>query len=51
MPIDTTDLGQFNFFVLALDHVGTLPVAADTYTVVDGMDPSVTIDRPRTARP
>lgn len=47
VPIDTTDLGQFNFFVLALDHVGNLAVVVHTYTVVDGTDPGVTIDSPQ----
>ncbi len=44
--IDTTDLGQFNFFVLALDDVGNLAVQVHTYTVVDGTDPTVTLTSP-----
>ena len=45
--IDTTTLGNFTFTVTATERKGDVTTVTHLYTVVDAIDPTVTITTPR----
>ena len=47
VAIATSTLGAHTFQVFAIDAAGNLTAVLHSYTVVDGTDPSVTIDSPQ----
>ena len=46
-PSPPSTLGAHTFQVFAIDAAGNLAAVLHSYTVVDGTDPSVTIDSPQ----